>query len=559
MNPLTEQEIDEVDRTVDAAVPSMPLLSHRRDIALMHLLRFHEAYMVREVSNPNRGERDNATTHANDGMNNAVQWVFQYCPINQSAPTLTFDERAYLEAEALHRAAIEYSKVWDLLSLMRRGHIIGLKEDDKTIRLAFSSNLNLEMSVASKAIAAPYGPVLSEPLVTPEVSQDIFNSVRVQDVDPQLTYQVPDGLFKRLYNRTYRMTAEPWEMNPDWDLGGYTIAQLRKLRVTIDTLSVIHGQISRRLGDTRTILATIIKCHSRGVWERILTKRSRLPQEVVATILSDLIYDPALYEAGKKQPHITFQPIFPLGNNVLAVSNWLVHVSNMERNVWDLVSIKRPQLHSRLRNLKEESWIKELQQKTLSLGLKLYPTIKFEFNGQRSDLDALMLDPSMRFGLVCQLKWLSQPGRISSVFYNDNEVKKGIKQAQLALDWVRSNPAQISQRTGITSEELSRYDFRALVLCKSTLASGFLRQSGVPVINERLFDWVTGEPHKRNLRTLWRVGEELTYLPKAGKHFDAINASVEFAGITFKLDGIAVAPKEPWSPTEDIELPHSDA
>jgi hypothetical protein len=557
MELLTDQELDELDRVVDAAVPSLPLLSRRRDVALIHLLRFHESYMVGNASTPNRGERDNATGHANDGMNNAVQWIFQYCPINRSAPNLTFDEQAYLEAEALHRTAIEYSKVWDLMSLMRRGHINGCKEDDKTIRLTFSSNFNREMSMATGAIAAPYGPVLSGPLVTPEVSQDILDSVSIQEIEPQLSYQVPDGLFNRLFDRTHRMTAEPWDMNPDWDLGGYTIAQLRKFRVTIDTLCVIHGQISRRLGDPRTILGSIIKYHSRSIWERILTKRSKLSQEVVTTILSDLIYDPALYGLGKKQPHITFHPFFPLGNNTIAVSNWLVHVSNVERNVWDLVSIKRPQLHSRLRNLKEASWIKELQQKTQTLGLKIYPTIEFEYNGQRSDLDALIIDPLSRFGLVCQLKWLTQPGRVSSVFYNDNEIKKGITQAQLALGWVRSNPALLSQRTGLSLGDLNGYEFQPLVLCKNTLASGFLREPGVPVINERLFDWVTGEPHHRNLKTLWHVGEELTYVPKLGRHFDTIDVAVEFAGITFKLDGVAFAPKEPWSPTKDIQLPLS--
>jgi hypothetical protein len=557
MKPLTEQEIDEVDKAVDVAVPSMPLLSRRRDVALIHLLRFHESYMVGNASTANRGERENASNHATDGMNNAMQWIFQYCQAEPSSPNLTFDEQAYLEAEALHRAAIEYSKVWDLLSLMRRGHIQGSKEDDKTIRLTFSSNLNRELSMANMFIAAPYGPVLSEPLVTPEVNQDILNSVRIQQIDPQLNYQVTDALFSRLSERVQRMTAEPWEMDPEWDLGGYTIAQLRKLRVTMDTLCVIHGQVSRALGGPVTILKSIIKYHPRSIWERILTRRSRLPQKVVSTILTDLIYDTALYGPKKKQPHITYHPIFPFGSNVLAASNWLIHVSNVERNVWDMVSIKRPQLHSRLRNLKEESWIKELQQKTQSLGLKSYPTIKFEFNGQRSDLDVLILDPASCFGLVVQLKWLIQPGRISGVFYNDNEIKKGIKQAQLSFEWVQSNPTQLSQRVGLSEEELARYEFRPIVLCKSTLTSGFLREPGIPVINERLFDWVLAEPHHRDLRSLWHVGEELAYLPRYCKHFESFDATVKFAGITFKLDEVAFAPREPWLPDKDIKFPTS--
>jgi hypothetical protein len=230
-------------------------------------------------------------------------------------------------------------------------------------------------------------------------------------------------------------------------------------------------------------------------------------------------------------------------------------VSHIERNVWDLVSIKRPQLHSRLRNLKETSWIEELQQKTQQLGLKLYANIKFEFGGQKSDLDTLIIDPKARFALVIELKWLLQPGRISGVLTNDREIKKGIKQAKFALEWVRSNPSQVVQRTGFSPDKLSEFEFRPLVLCKNTLASGFVRQPGVPVINERLFDWVLGDPHKKDLKTLWRVGEELSYLPEEGKHFDTIDASTEFGGIHFKLQGLAWSPKEAWTPSKDIRIP----
>lgn len=552
---LTTQDIVELDRRIDASVPPQPLLARDRDVALIHLLRFHESYMVGHITNPNRGERDNASSHGMDGMNHAVQWIFRFCPVSRSGTILTFNETAYLEAEQLHNAAREYSKVWDLMSMLQRGLVVGLKEDDKTIRLNFSSELNMELSMASNFIAAPYGPELGEPVVTPNISKDILSSVVVQGIDPQLSYQVPDGLFNRLSERIDRMTAEVWEMDPTWDLGGYTIAQLHRFRVTLDTLCVIHGQISKGLGDPVRTLASIIKCHPRNIWERILTKRSRLPKEVVATILSDWTYDPSLYGGGKKQPHITFHPILPLGNALLGVSNWLVHVSHAERNAWDLVSIKRPLLHSRLRNLKEEIWIRELEQRTRPLGLKVYPTIKFETSNQKSDLDMLIIDPALRFGLVCQLKWLTQPGRISSVLYNDNEIRKGIEQAQLAFEWVRSNPSQLLQRTGMSHEELGRYEFRPLVLCKNTLASGFLRQPGVPVINERLFDWILGDPYQKDLRTLWKVGEELSYLPKRGKHFDTIDASTEFGGITFKLDGIACLPKGPWSPTKDIRIP----
>jgi hypothetical protein len=46
VNPLTVGEIDVLDRRIDERVPSQPLLARERNIALIHLLRFHESYMV---------------------------------------------------------------------------------------------------------------------------------------------------------------------------------------------------------------------------------------------------------------------------------------------------------------------------------------------------------------------------------------------------------------------------------------------------------------------------------------------------------------------------------
>jgi hypothetical protein len=46
---------------------SLPLLAQERDIALIHLLQFHESYMVGSATTANRGERENAAKHAYEG------------------------------------------------------------------------------------------------------------------------------------------------------------------------------------------------------------------------------------------------------------------------------------------------------------------------------------------------------------------------------------------------------------------------------------------------------------------------------------------------------------
>jgi hypothetical protein len=554
---LTQEEIIELDGAIDACVPSFPLLSRSRDVALINLLRYFDGYMAACAAIPDSGQRETAHHDSSEGLHHAVRWIFQFCPPNRGRPNLSLDEDAYIQATDIHSAARQYSKVWDILSMLRRGILIGVKNQDGVIRVRFSSEIAKEMDVAEKLIAAPYDPEVyaGEPIVTPEIRELIIHKVKIlAGARHTLRYSIPNDLFELLSERIDRMTYSLWELDPDWDLEGYTFAQLRKRWTALNVLCLAHSEICYRFYGTEKVLEAMIRFMKRRYWEKEIAQRACLPREVVSAILSDLIYDPAISRPGKKQAHVTFQPFIPLGLDILAVSDWLVHWINIERNVWELISIKRPDLHSKLRNLKEGTWIKELQKRGEALGLKVYPPIKFKFGERRGDLDSLILDERARFGLVCQLKWLTIPGRIAQGIYNDKEIEKGIIQAQSALAWVTSNPPQLRGHTGLSSDELRQYEFKPLVMCKRPLPSGLLGRTDVPVINERLFDRVLGEPHRQSLPVLWQVADDLRYLPQYGKHYEDFNGSVEFGGFRFEGDGIGYILKEPWDPASDINL-----
>jgi hypothetical protein len=285
-----------------------------------------------------------------------------------------------------------------------------------------------------------------------------------------------------------------------------------------------------------------------------MVRWSRLNKDVVSIILDDLIYDPALYGTGKKQPDVTYQPFFPLGSDLLALSNWLTLLSNAERNIWDLLSIKREKIHAELRNRKEKLWLRELSPRIDSYGLKVYGPLSFTFGARKSDLDMLVLDKKTYFGVGFQLKWLTSPDRIRDVKYTENELQKGLNQATLSLQWLNSRPNELQQLTGLSADELARYEFESMLLSKNTIGSGWVHKPQIPIINERLVHWILGNPHRRNLRTLWQVGEERRYLPKRGKHFRDEDVAVRFGDIRFLGEGLGMTLKAPWDPEKDIDL-----
>lgn len=554
MKPLTRTDLIEIDKAIDATVPSQPLLSRSRDVALIHALRYFDAYTTSCGSITQPGQREIACLNSLSALDHSVRWIFRFCTPHSGRPNLRIDAAAYEEAGKLHALAQQYTKIWHMMSHLFRGTLIGSCDEPGVVRVFYSSNFIKDMDIAKTLLAAPYDPevTLGESVETPELVAKMIDGVKIlASGGHTLRYFAPKAILDELSARIDRLTDSRWELEPSWDLGGYTVLDLRKFWTALNALCTVHLHVCCRLLSEDEGIASLIKFMTRRLWVQELSRRSSLAAELVSAILSDLTYQPELQD---RRAHISFQPFISFGREILGVSVWLVYMATIERNIWELVSLKRPEIHSALRNLKEGAWIEDMSQRCQDLGLRMYPRLQFEINGQRGEIDLLMLDQRAAFGLVCELKWLTIPAWPWQAENNDKEIAKAIKQAERACEWVKHNHPQLSQRTGLSKGELSSYEFRPIVMCKKTLASGLLGPTSVPVINERLFNWLLGEPHRRSLATLWSVADERRYLPQIGKHFEDISDSVEFGKFRFWGDPIGYALRAAWNPSTDINL-----
>lgn len=559
---LGKQQLIELDRKIDDAIPYFELLSYPRDVALIHLLRFFEDYgRIYALKSPRSADPQvyAATLKSGqDAMQFAVIWIYQHCPLASPKTNLGMLKDAYVQAGQLHEAAMRYSNVWDLMALLQRGRAVGEVEGDGIVRLRFSNSEAEDVEVASYLVAPPDDPSLRDDIY--DIANELHPATFLEDViirrhaSGTIKYYVPDEVFGRVADQQRRLLSSKWELGAAWDLGGYTFAQFREFWVALLTFSFIHGWVCMNSGTKGGALNDVVKVLQRRGWEEKLAGLSGLSNRVVGLILDDVTYDAELYEEGKKQPDVTCQPFFPLRSQLLALSNQLVMLSNAERNLWDLISVVRPEIHSVLRNEKEGWWLRHLTPRLESYGLKVLGPIKFAHNGRPSDLDLLIIDSNLRFGLGCQLKWLTHPDRIRDVKYADDELLKGVKQAELSLEWLNSRTSRLQDLTGITMSDLATYDFKAAVVSKNTLGSSWTYKPGIPILSERLLDWVLGAPHHKSLRALWEVGEERRYMPQRGKHFIDEDSTVEFGGVRFVGEKTSMRVKKAWNPAEDIDL-----
>jgi hypothetical protein len=557
MTMISEKDLQELDRKIDSSIATQRLLSQPRDIALVHILRYFEDY-VRLYAPKSSGPESYkaALKNGQTGMHFAVQWIFRYCPPPTSGCRYETRDATYREAHDLLELAMDYSIIWDLLTMVWRKRAVAEREKDGTIRIEYANQLVADGEMADRFIGTSDSPRLNVNSLNPAGTQPSFvQKIRTRsDNKGNVKYIVPVSTFNEVAKYWRKQASQLWELGGAWDLGGYTISQFRVFWIGLLTLCWIHfwacfssGKQGGDLDNTALIL-------SLKDWIQRLVTNCGLDAKTVGTILNDLTFDIGLYNPNVKQPDVTYQPFLPLHSDMLALSNWLVLLSSHERNIWDLVSIKRPTIHSVLRNKKEQVWLEELKTLLKTYGLSSYGPISFTLDSQSSDLDLLVFDHSSKFGLCCQLKWLTTPDRIKDVQYTENELNNGLIQAQLSLRWVTSLPVELQNIIGLNSHELGQYEFQALVLSKNTIGSGWIHLSGIPIVNMRLLMWVLGEPHHKSLRALWRIGEERRYMPKRGKHFRDEDIKVSFANVNLLGKNMGAKLIRAWDPAQDIDL-----
>jgi hypothetical protein len=255
---------------------------------------------------------------------------------------------------------------------------------------------------------------------------------------------------------------------------------------------------------------------SRRAWAEDLSQKSGLTIETVDLILDDLIYDPELYQRGDAQANIASQPFFPVGRGELALSNILVIPSDAERNIWELVSIKRQTDFSIVESGKEDLWTEtELIPWLNGLGYEAWPQIKYLESAElHGDVDLFVLDRETKFALTIELKWLKGQHSLKDLGRINDKLEYAAEQAGRALKWLKTCPKQILQRTGLSTEEFSELHIEPLVVSRNSLSGPSIHSLSVPVINEFLMKLVLDLPHKGSLRDLVRVARSRSYVPK---------------------------------------------
>jgi hypothetical protein len=561
MTTISKPELDLLDERIDAGIASFTVLQMPRPIVLLQLLRLYEDHLRLGIPQMvDAGDTESfsaARKMAQDGMNCALVWSAQQTP-KSDLVDLELHDDAYELCIPMFMGAMQYSHVWDLMVLLFQGRASGEWSSVNRIELRYTDPLSSEFDVAGRVVAPPDPPGHRDRVKSQASSfEELLLKLNPRHVGGgKVGYELPPDVFGQMKEIHRNLLSHLWELDPSWDFGGYTLSQFREVWLSLVTFSFAHQYACWRSGAIGGGIRSLVPVKKIERWEKDLARWSGVSLPAVRQIINDLTFAVDLHGPGIKNPDVTYQPVVPLGQDLLALSSSLVLDSNAERNLWDLLSITKPGIHGKLRNEKERHWEAQLVPWLEGLGLECWPRLPVKLGSEETDLDLLIIDRSRKFGLGCQLKWLTAPDRIRDVGYTDKELVAGLDQADLSLRWLMGKPNGLEGKLRMTKDEVAEIHFEAAVLSKNALGSSVCHRKApnIPVITERLLKWILGDPYRESLAALWHTSRKRSYFPVLGEHYSDEDFEADFNGVEFRAVALGMRNLKPWTPENGIKI-----
>lgn len=547
---LTKDDLRKLDSIIDSYVPVMDLAEKGTSQVIAKVLHCYETQNS-EIAKFANGDTTVAQVlhkQQQDSLHFAAQWVYRYC--NSAAITSGSDTEIDGIASRVLDLGVDYSQVWDVMSLLQRDFAKARWIDEKRIEFFEHGKKVGDLDAADLITSSDSNPgaVRDARFNYSEMAKVFADNVHIVPRDNGGAYLIQPhyNYIQQVASLLDHHMSHLWQLDPSWQLNGFTIGQFREFWRVLLAYSFIRTNIYPPVDN-------IVEVKDKRMWCKSLCGWSDLPYDAVDSILSLLTYDICLYSGNRQHPDVVYQPFFSLNDRDLALSSFLVTQSNAERNLSHLISIVNRDLWSKL------STYKQLIQRSSILKFfdsnsRIQASGSYDYGS--GDIDLFLLDEDDKFGLIVELKWLIDPDRIRDVFWTIRDLQKGIEQARRSLNWVKSNTYEFAAKAGINRSLIESIEFEGVVLSKNTLGGGRVWSDDIPIVNEKIMQFVLGKPLGRTLRDFWHVAQQRSYIPINGKHFEDADIEVTFGEVTFQGREMHRELTEiDWDPSIDIVIP----
>lgn len=254
-----------------------------------------------------------------------------------------------------------------------------------------------------------------------------------------------------------------------------------------------------------------------------------------ATIRSFIQY--LTYGHAIRTPDPALQPIVSMGNGLIAVPCLMFLSSNHERNLLGLQARIDGDTFNGMSKLFEESMVSDLltairPQWPLSKG-----NVTIRADGGFEEIDLLIGDVNSKTLLVCELRWMLQPGDPREVQHRKKACWEKVAQLSRKVQWLRSHQAATLNALGIATVDPETWTTEGVVVIK-TFGGALSTDARFPIMTACVF--MQGMQQVRSLRHFAAWSQSLRWLPQENVHFRIVPQDMHLSALGKRLSASGI-------------------
>lgn len=230
---------------------------------------------------------------------------------------------------------------------------------------------------------------------------------------------------------------------------------------------------------------------------------------------------------GVQAPDPALQPIVALGEGRIAIPCLLFLSSNYERNLLTLQARIDPPSFDKLSGLFEKNMVSGL----LPLAKKRWPSTKenvtIRDGKEFEEIDLLIPDPESKTLLVCELRWMLQPGDPREVHNRKKVCREKVTQLERKIKWLNARKPIALQTLGLNTEDAAEWHYAGIVSIDAF--GGVLSPNAeLPLLPNTIFKQGLEKAYSLKEFVLW--SKSLRWLPKEDEHFRVVTQTTKLPG-----------------------------
>lgn len=228
-------------------------------------------------------------------------------------------------------------------------------------------------------------------------------------------------------------------------------------------------------------------------------------------------------------PDIALQPLFVSKSGVLMIPCYHILSSNLQRNLLTL----KAKIDSNNFDSQSACFEKYMVSK-IQLSLKKWENSsfnkEFKVNGEKEEIDGLVLDEANQTILLMELRWILQPGDVREVYNKIKVTSSKVDQLSRKVDFVKRNLSEIVQRSfgdSIKMSKISEWKVEGVVIIQG-FGGTASHSNDIPIVTTDVF--CKGINWFNDLHNFYIWLRNLSWLPIEGKHF-SVETIIENNGL----------------------------